>query len=297
MKFGLQINRFDWNDAPGSIGSKLAEIARTAEAAGFDGIWVMDHYYQIDPGLGSKEDPMLEAYSALNFMAGVTERVTLGTMVTGVVYRHPGFLIKQVSTLDVLSGGRAIFGIGAAWYEEEAHGLGFPFPPRSERFERLEEVLQIAKQVWSGNFEAYEGKHYKLDAPINNPQPLSQPHPPILIGGEGEKKTLRLVAQYADACNLFARNGVDQVAHKLNVLRGHCETLNRDYDEIEKTAIDRFDLSAGGVTPAEVVDHIGQFTEIGIEYFILSLTTVSDIKPIERFGSEIIPQFLEPRAQ
>jgi len=291
MKFGLQINRFDWKDAPKSIGSKLAEIARTAEAAGFDGIWVMDHYYQIGPGLGSKEDPMLEAYSALNFMAGVTERVTLGTMVTGVVYRHPGFLIKQVSTLDVLSGGRAIFGIGAAWYEEEAHGFGFPFPPRSERFERLEEVLQIAKQIWSGNFEAYEGKHYKLDAPINNPQPLSQPHPPILIGGEGEKKTLKLVAQYADACNLFARNGVNQVTHKLDVLRGHCETLNRDYDEIEKTAIDRFDLSPGGVTPAEVVDHIGQFTEIGIEYFILSLTTVSDIEPIERFGSEVFPQF------
>ena len=290
MKFGLQINRFDWTDAPKSIGSKLAEIARTAEAAGFDGIWVMDHYYQIDPGLGSKEDPMLEAYSALNFMAGVTERVTLGTMVTGVVYRHPGFLIKQVSTLDVLSGGRAIFGIGAAWYEEEAHGFGFPFPPRSERFERLEEVLQIAKQVWSGNFEAYEGKHYKLDAPINNPQPLSQPHPPILIGGEGEKKTLKLVAQYADACNLFARNGVEQVTHKLDVLRGHCETLNRDYDEIEKTAIDRFDLSPGGVTAAEVVDHIGLFAEIGIENFILSLTTVSDIEPIERFGSEVLPQ-------
>ena len=291
MKFGLQINRFDWKGAPDSIGPRLTEIARTAEAAGFDGIWVMDHYYQIDPGLGSKEDPMLEAYSALNFMAGVTEKITLGTMVTGVVYRHPGFLIKQVSTLDVLSGGRAIFGIGAAWYEEEAHGLGLPFPPRSERFERLEEVLQIAKQVWSGNFEAYEGKYYKLDAPINNPQPLSQPHPPILIGGEGEKKTLRMVAQYGDACNLFARNGVEQVTHKLEVLRGHCETLGRDYDEIEKTAIDRFDLSEGGVTPAEVADHIGQFAETGIEYFILSLATVSELEPIERFGSEVRSQF------
>jgi F420-dependent oxidoreductase-like protein len=291
MKFGLQINRFDWDGAPSTIGPKLAEIARTAEAAGFDSLWVMDHYYQIDPGLGSKEDPMLEAYSALNYMAGVTERVTLGTMVTGVVYRHPGYLIKQVSTLDVLSGGRAIFGIGAAWYEEEAHGFGFPFPARGERFERLEEVLQIAKQMWSGNFEAYEGKHYKLEAPINNPQPLSQPHPPILIGGGGEKKTLRLVAQYADACNLFARNGVDQVTHKLEVLKGHCEALGRDYEEIEKTAIDRFDLSPGGVTPAEVVDHIEKFAEIGIEHFILSLATVSEIEPIERFGSEVRPQF------
>ena len=291
MKFGLQINRFDWPDTPQTLGPKLAEIAKTAEAAGFDGLWVMDHYYQISPGLGNKEDPMLEAYSALNYMAGVTERVTLGTMVTGVVYRHPGFLIKQVSTLDVLSGGRAIFGIGAAWYEEEAHGFGIPFPPRGERFERLEEVLQIAKQMWSGDFEPYEGKHYQLVAPINNPQPLSQPHPPILIGGEGEKKTLRLVAQYADACNLFARNGIDQVTHKLKVLREHCETLGRDYDEIEKTAIDRFDLSAEGKSPAEVVDHIGQFAEIGIEYFILSLATVSDIEPIETIGREVIPQF------
>ena len=291
MKFGLQINRFDWKGAPESIGPKLAEIAQTAEAAGFDGIWVMDHYYQIDPGLGAKEDPMLEAYSALNFMAGVTRKVTLGTMVTGVVYRHPGYLIKQVSTLDVLSSGRAIFGIGAAWYEEEAHGFGFPFPARSERFERLEEVLQIAKQVWSGNFKSYKGKHYQLAAPINNPQPISRPHPPILVGGEGEKKTLRLVAQYADACNLFARNGVDQVAQKLEVLRQHCETLDRDYDEIEKTAIDRFDLSPDGVTPTEVVDHIGKFAEIGIEKFILSLTTVSEIEPIERFGREVLPQF------
>ena len=291
MKFGLQINRFDWPDAPQAFRSKLAEIAQTAEAAGFDGIWVMDHFYQIQPGLGKKEDPMLEAYSALNYLAGVTERVTLGAMVTGVIYRHPGYLIKQVSTLDVLSGGRAIFGIGAAWYEEEAHGFGFPFPPRSERFERLEEVLQIAKQVWSGNFRAYEGKHYKLSAPINNPQPLSQPHPPILVGGEGEKKTLRLVAQYADACNLFARNGLDQVAHKLQVLKDHCEVLGRDYDEIQKTAIDRFDLSPEGKTPAEVVDHIRQFAEIGIETFILSLTTVSEIEPIDKFGSEVIQQF------
>ncbi len=289
MKFGLQINRFDWPGAPASIGPKFAEIARTAEAAKFDSIWVMDHYYQIEPGLGSKEDPMLEAYSALNFAAAVTERVRLGVLVTGVVYRHPAFLIKQVSTLDVLSGGRANLGIGAAWYWQEAQGLGFPFPSTGERFEQLEEVLTLAKQVWAGDFSAYKGKHFKLEAPINSPQPLSQPHPPILIGGEGEKKTLRLVAQYGDACNLFARNGIESTTKKLGVLRDHCEHLGRDYDEIEKTVLGSIDLSANGAS--EAVDHIGSFTEIGIQHYILSIPNVSEIEPIERFGSELIPQF------
>jgi len=289
MKFGLDINRFDWSGAPASIGPKLAEIARTAEAEGFDSLWVMDHYYQIDPGLGSKEDPMLEAYSALNFMAAATERVQLGVMVTGVVYRHPGFLIKQVSTLDVLSGGRAYFGIGAAWYWQEAKGLGFPFPSTSERFEQLEEVLQLAKQVWGGNFASYEGKHFQLEAPINSPQPLSKPHPPILIGGGGEKKTLRMVAQYGDASNLFARNGPEGAAKKLAILREHCEAVGRDYDEIEKTVLGPIDLSKDGAS--EAVDHIGQFAEIGIQHYIISIPTVSEIEPIERFGREVISQF------
>lgn len=288
MKFGLQINRFDWAGAPITIGPKFAEIARTAEAAGFDSLWVMDHYYQIEPGLGSKEDPMLEAYSALNFAAAVTERVRLGVMVTGVVYRHPGFLIKQVSTLDVLSGGRANLGIGAAWYWQEAQGLGFPFPSTGERFEQLEEVLQIAKQVWAGDFSSYEGKHFKLEAPINSPQPITKPHPPILIGGEGEKKTLRLVAQYGDACNLFARNGVEGAIKKLEVLRNHCETLGRDYEEIEKTVLGPFDLSSNGAS--EAVDQIGQFAEIGIQHYITSFPNVSEIEPIERFGSEVRAQ-------
>ncbi len=289
MKFGLQINRFDWPDAPESIGPKLAEIARTAEAAGFDSIWVMDHYYQIEPGLGSKEDPMLEAYSALNYLAAVTETTKLGVMVTGVVYRHPGFLIKQVSTLDVLSGGRATMGIGAAWYWQEAQGLGFPFPKTGERFEQLEEVLQITKQVWAGDFSAFKGKHFELEAPINSPQPITKPHPPILIGGEGEKKTLRLVAQYGDACNLFARNGVEGATKKLGVLRDHCERLGRDYGEIEKTVLGTIDLSADGAS--EAADHIRQFEEIGIQHYILSIPTVAEIEPIERFASEVREQF------
>jgi F420-dependent oxidoreductase-like protein len=288
MKFGLQINRFDWAGAPNTIGPKLAEISRTAEVAGFDSIWVMDHYYQIEPGLGSKEDPMLEAYSALNYIAAETKRVNLGVMVTGVVYRHPGFLIKQVSTVDVLSGGRAVFGIGAAWYWQEAEGWGFPFPPTTERFEQLEELLQLTKQVWEGDFDAYDGKHFKLKAPINSPQPITKPHPPILIGGEGEKKTLRLVAQYGDACNLFARNGVEGATKKLSVLRDHCETLGRDYEEIEKTVLGPIDLSKHGA--AETIDRMGHFAEVGIQHYILSIPNVSEIEPIGRIGSEVIQQ-------
>jgi F420-dependent oxidoreductase-like protein len=185
--------------------------------------------------LGPADDPMLEAYSTLSYLAGVTKRARLGTLVTGVVYRHPGFLVKAATNLDVLSGGRAYLGIGAAWYEREAVGLGMPFPPVSERFERLEETLQIAKRMWSGDRTPYEGKHYRLAEPISSPQPLSKPHPPILVGGMGEKKTLRLVAQYADACNLFTAIGVDEVARKLDVLKRHCEDVGRPYDEIERT--------------------------------------------------------------
>ena len=191
MKLGLQVVAFNWPGSPANTGRTLLDIARTADEAGFASLWVMDHYFQIDPGIGKASDPMLEAYTALSFMAGVTQRIRLGAMVTGVIYRQPAFLVKQVSTLDVLSGGRANLGIGAAWYEREAVGLGFPFPPLAERFERLEETLQIAKHLWSGETAPFAGKHYQLPEPINSPQPLSQPHPPILIGGGGEKKTLR----------------------------------------------------------------------------------------------------------
>jgi F420-dependent oxidoreductase-like protein len=195
MKIGLQIPRFNWPGSPQNTGAKLTEIAATAEAAGFSSLWVMDHYYQIAPGLGQADDPMLEGYSVLNYLAGVTKNATLGTLVTGVIYREPAYLVKIVTALDVLSGGRAYFGVGAAWYEQEAHGMGFPFPPIKERFERLEETLQIAHQMWSDDRSPFEGKHYRLEKPINSPQPISRPHPPIMIGGMGEKKTLRLVAQ------------------------------------------------------------------------------------------------------
>src|SRR6185503_17247308 len=214
MKISLQIPNFTYSDGPRELGKNLAEIARAAEDAGFSSIWVMDHFFQIgdrarSAGLGPAEDEMLEGYSTLSYLAGITKKVRLGTLVTGVVYRHPGILIKTVTTLDVLSGGRAYFGVGAAWNEREARGLGVPFPPVKERFERLEETLQIAKQMWSENNGAYTGRHFQLAETLCNPQPLTKPHPPILIGGGGERKTLRLVAEYADACNLFARMGVE----------------------------------------------------------------------------------------
>ncbi len=195
--------------------------------------WVMDHFFQIGM-VGPPENEMLEGYTALAFAAGVTERIRLGTMVTGVTYRHPGVLVKTVTTLDVLSGGRAILGIGAAWNEEEHRGLGVPYPALGERFERLEETLRIAHQMWSGDDSPFAGKHYQLQRPLNSPPALSQPHPPILVGGGGEKKTLRFVAKYADACNIFEM-GVDGVRQKLDVLQEHCETEGRPYGEIEKT--------------------------------------------------------------
>ncbi len=195
--------------------------------------------------LGPATDPMLESYITLGYLAAVTKRAKLGTMVTGVIYRHPGILVKMVSNLDVLSGGRAYFGVGAGWYERECLGLGLPFPPLKERFERLEETLQIAKQMWGGEVKPYQGKHYQMGEPINNPQPLTRPHPPILIGGSGEKKTLRLVAQYGDACNLFAFAGAGEIARKLEVLKQHCDDVGRSYNEIERTALGMVNIATG----------------------------------------------------
>ncbi len=291
MKIGLQVLRFDWPGSPANIGLKLAEIGKTADAAGFNSMWVMDHFFQMDmPDMGLKpEEPMLDGYTALSYLAAMTDRIRLGTMVTGANYRHPGHLLKIVSNLDVLSGGRANLGIGAGWYEREALGLGFPFPPLKERFERLEETLQIVKQVWSGDFSAYEGRHYQLAEPMNNPQPFSKPHPPILIGGAGEKKTLRLVAQYADACNLFAFMGNDELARKLDVLKGHCDDVGRDYDEIEKTALGFVMLGEGGMSVSDVITTCQGLANAGIQTFIFSIGNVHDISPIETIGREVIP--------
>jgi len=298
MKIGLQIPNFTYPEGPKELGKKLAEIARTADDAGFSSLWVMDHFFQIGSrdrsmGLGPAEDEMLEGYSTLSYLAGITKKVTLGTMVTGVIYRHPGILVKTVTTLDVLSGGRAYLGIGAAWNEREARGLGVPFPSTKERLERLEETLQIAKQMWSDNNGAFEGKYFQLAETLCNPQPLSKPHPPILIGGSGEKKTLQLVAKYADACNLFARMGVETVRGKLDILKQHCEKVGRDYAEIEKTTLRTVHLAPDKENPGNVIEECRALAGIGIQHAIFNMPNVHEIKPLEIFGREIIPQLAD----
>ena len=289
MKIGLQVPLYTWPGGPAELGAKLAEIARTADDVGFDSVWVMDHFFQI-PLVGPAEMDMLEGYNALSFIAGVTRRVMLGTMVTGVTYRHPGLLAKTVTTLDVLSGGRAYLGIGAAWFEREHQGLGVPFPPLGERFERLEETLQIAKQMWSDEDGPFEGRHYRLAETLCVPKPTSRPHPPIMIGGLGEKKTLRLVARYGDACNLFAFIGIDGLRGKLDVLRRHCDDLGRAYDEIERTSLDTVNLSPGNMSVADVVAKCGELARVGIQHAIFNMPNALEIKPLEVFGQEVLPE-------
>jgi F420-dependent oxidoreductase-like protein len=285
MKIGLQIPDFTWPGGPGRLGADLATVARTADEAGFEFVSVMDHFFQIGV-VGPPEHEMLEAYTTLGYLAACTSRAKLVTLVTGTVYRHPGILAKIITTLDVLSGGRAWLGIGAAWNEEESRGLGIPFPPVAERFERLEETLQICLQMWRGDETPYEGTHYQLDRPLNSPQALTKPHPPIMIGGGGERKTLRFVARYAQACNLFP--GPD-LAHKLDVLREHCDTEQRVYDEIEKTVYFRFDVGPNGENAGKVVDDLGQLAEMGFQTAIGSVVGVHNVRPLEIIGSEVIP--------
>ncbi len=285
VKVGLQVPDFTWPGGPSSLGSELAAVAKTADEAGFEFISVMDHFFQIG-AVGPPEHDMLEAYTTLGYLAACTSRARLVTLVTGVVYRHPGILAKIITTLDVLSGGRAWLGVGAAWNEEESRGLGIPFPPVAERFERLEETLQICLQMWRGDESPYYGRHYQLERPLNYPKPLSQPHPPILIGGSGERKTLRFVAQYGQACNLFP--GPD-LARKLDVLRGHCQDVGRDYDEILKTCYFIFDVGEKGEKAAEVTDQLGRLAEMGFQAAIGQVANVWEITPLEVIGSQVIP--------
>jgi len=285
MRFGLHIPDFTWPGGPPALGRRLAEIAQTAERAGFDRVSVMDHVWQIDH-IGAPEQEMLESYTALGYLAGCTERVKLLTVVSAVVYREPGLLAKAVSTLDVVSGGRAMLGIGAAWNGDEARGLGLFFPPTAERFERLEEALQICLQMWSEDDGPYEGKYYRLASTLNSPQPLTRPHPPILIGGSGERKTLRLVARYADACNLY--DGPD-LAHKLDVLREHCEREGRDYASIEKTVQTRFDLGPNGERLDETIAHLQALASLGIDLAHGAVVDVASLRPLEVMAERVLP--------
>ncbi len=287
LKIGLHVAGFTWPGGPPELAADLGRIATAAEDSGFARLSVMDHLWQIGV-LGPPEHDMLEAYTTLGFLAAKTSKIELLAWVTAVVYREPGMLAKLVSTLDVLSGGRAWLGIGAAWNEAEARGLGLPFPPTGERFERLEETLQICLQMWGEDDGPYQGKHYHLDRTLNSPQTLTRPHPPILIGGGGEKKTLRLVAQYAQACNLF--NSPD-LEHKLDVLRGHCETVGRDYDEIEKTVMFApLDPGSNGEKVEALLEDLRRLAGLGIAEAHGFVPDVYKITPLELIGEQVIPE-------
>ena len=287
MKIGLQISSFTWPGGDAEIGATLARIAETADGVGFDSMWVMDHFYQIR-GVGKPEEPMLEGWSALAFMAAHSKKATLGLMVGGIHYRQAALWAKAATTLDVLSGGRSYLGIGAAWNEEESRGLGFPMPPLGIRFEMLEETLQYVHSMWEGergSGKPFDGQHYQAEQLLNSPQVLSRPHPKILIGGGGEQKTLRLVAKYADACNVFG--GPDQLAHKYAVLRERCAEVGRPFDEIERTNLSSVDMAAQ--SPAEIIDRFEALAEVGVQHVIFGLRDVSDVSNIEKFGRDVLP--------
>ncbi|GLY28736.1 LLM class F420-dependent oxidoreductase [Kineosporia sp. NBRC 101731] len=284
MRIGLQVNKFTWDGGPAEIGTTFGRIARDADQAGLSSFWVMDHFFQI---FGGSELEMLEAYTALGYAAALTERITLGTLVTGVTYRHPGLLIKTVTTLDVLSGGRAWLGIGTAWHEEEHRGLGVPYPPTAERFERLEETLQIAHRMWDGDESPFEGRYYQLERPLNSPPALNRPK--ILIGGGGEKKTLRLLARYGDACNLFDGPDPAVIPHKLAVLRGHCEATGRDYAQIHKTVLSNLFLTRDGAdgrseTPAQAIERLSKLAALGVDEVIVNSRVVSQPRVFDLFA-------------
>jgi F420-dependent oxidoreductase-like protein len=279
MKVGLQIPSFTWPGGPEAIGPTLARIVRDADDAGFDSIWVMDHFFQIR-SVGAPEEPMLEGWTTLGFMAAHSTRARLGLMVGGVHYRNPGLWIKAATTLDVLSGGRAWLGIGAAWNEVESRSLGFPFPPLGERFEMLEDTLQMAHGMWSGergSEAALQGRQFQAARLLNSPQSISRPRVPIMIGGGGEKKTLRLVAQYADACNVFG--SPEMIARKYRILDEHCAAVGRDPAEIERSTLQGVNLATDGgrgESAAEVVDRFGDLADAGAEHVIFSIPGVYD---------------------
>lgn len=293
MKVGLQICSFTWPGGTEAIGPTLARIARTADDAGFDSIWVMDHFFQIR-SVGRTEEPMLEGMTTLGFMAAHTTRARLGLMVGGVHYRAPGLWIKATTTLDVLSGGRAWLGIGAAWNEEESRSLGFAFPPLGERFEQLEDTLRLAHEMWAGDhgsMSPLDGHHLHATRPLNSPQALSRPRPPIMVGGGGEKKTLRLVAQYADACNVFGRP--EAIARKYAILDEHCAAVGRDPREIERSTLQNVRLGppgrAGVESVAEVVDRFGELSDAGAEHIIFELKDIHEPEYLDRVGSDLLP--------
>jgi F420-dependent oxidoreductase-like protein len=286
MRIGLQLPHFR-PSTPRTMRSWLKDTVQTVDQGGFDSLWVMDHFFQLGGWLGKPETEMIEGYTTLGFFAGLTENVKIGLMVGGVIYRHPALVIKMISTLDVLSAGRTYFGIGAAWNEQETTSLGMRFPPTKERFEQLEETLQIAKHMWAGDTSAYQGQHFQLPYPVNNPQPLSKPHPPILIGGMGPKKTLRFVAQYGDACNFFGGAEDDVLLERFEVLKGHCRDLGRPYEEIEKTVLQTANFEEGNAQ--DVITRGEALREMGFEHLIYNIRGDYSPQNLKLFTDEIIP--------
>ena len=303
MRFGLQIHSFSWPGGPEAIGPTLARAVRTADDVGFDSIWVMDHFWQIG-GPGSELQPMLEGWTTLGFMAAHSLRARLGLMVGGVHYRNPGLWVKAATTLDVLSGGRAWLGIGAAWNQAESEGLGFPFPPLGERFDQLEDTLRIAHAMWlgeRGSEEDFQGRRFHASRLLNVPQAISRPRIPIMIGGGGERRTLRLVAQYADASNLFG--GPQQLLRKYEILAEHCSAVGRDFNEIERSnlqGVAMTDRTAAWGRPRErpdqVVERFGRLAEAGVQHVIISTAEADDAEAIERLGSQVLPQLRDIEA-
>ena len=289
MRIGIHYASFTHPDWQHTLTERLTGTARVADEGGASLFTVMDHYFQME-SLGGPQAPMLEGYTTLGYLAGRTENVRLGLLVTGATYRRPGLLAKIVTTLDVLSGGRAVLGVGAAWYDREHAALGVPFPPTRERFERLEETLRIVRQMWSDEDGPFEGRHYRLAETICVPPPVQQPHPPILVGGSGERRTLRLVAQYADACNVFPES-VDGTRHKLDVLRRHCDDVGRDYDEIDKTM-----LNGSGdplADPDGFVKEMAEYAALGISLVTLTPPTDDPVGWTARVCDEVLPRLAD----
>lgn len=296
LRLGLWFSNYNWPQDQGALGDTFATIAQRAERAGLSSLWVPDHFL-MPLRFGDQDENVLESWSALAFLAGRTNRIKLGTLVTGVTYRYPGLLLKTATTLDVLSHGRTYLGLGAAWYKEEHEAYGVPFPATTERFERLEETLQIAHQMWSADeVRPYEGKHYHLAHPNNAPQAIQKPHPPLLVAGGGERKTLRLVAQYADAWNLSVPATAEQSAlqQKLEVLREHCQALGRPYEQIEKTTLSSLHLTRDGrhqtMTPQAAIEYFTLLAAHGVDHAIFNLANVSDLEPFEVLTTIIVPE-------
>lgn len=310
MKIGLQIYHFHWPNSPGNIGTKLVEIAKAAEDAGFSSLWVMDHLFQLGGAFGPIDAPLLEAYSAITYLASATKRVKVGVLVTNNICRQPSVLLKMINSLDILSEGRAYLGIGVGGeVGGEMRGMGVPRPPLGERIERLEETLKIFKHIWRGDTSPFLGKCFQLEHPINSPQPLSEPHPPILIGmWKGGREMIRLTAKYADACNLQFGSPLSEFADwmreryqerkefltsRLKRLKQNCKQLGRSYDEIEKTVLGTIRIAPDEMSVDDVIDLCGELAEMGFQHVIFNMPNVHEIKPLEILGNEVIPTVAE----